>query len=121
MTDADSRTDTILKRLRDFPLLLFFLINHLTSPKLYRSYDPHRSRDSLSPVCGIFFIQSGVSQFDEQAGSKKIMILIFCFSLKTLKQMFVTDKSINLTLFAKSFLIFSRRGALRDNHETLKY
>ena len=29
-------------------------INHATSPKLYRSYDPHRSRDSLSPVCGIF-------------------------------------------------------------------
>ena len=26
-----------------------------TSPKLYRSYDPHRSRDSLSPVCRIFF------------------------------------------------------------------
>ena len=35
----------------------FFLvlkINHATSPKLYRSYYPHRSRDSLSPVCGIF-------------------------------------------------------------------
>ena len=31
------------------------MINHLTSPKLYRSYDPHRSRDSMSPVCGIFF------------------------------------------------------------------
>ena len=25
-----------------------------TSPKLYRSYYPHRSRDSMSPVCGIF-------------------------------------------------------------------
>ena len=32
------------------------LIYHLTSPKLYRSYDPHQSRDSMSPVCGIFFI-----------------------------------------------------------------
>ena len=28
---------------------------YLTSSKLYRSYDPHRSRDSMSPVCGIFF------------------------------------------------------------------
>ena len=33
----------------------FFQINHATSPKLYRSYDPHRSRDLMSPVCGIFF------------------------------------------------------------------
>ena len=33
----------------------FFLkINHATSPKFYRSYCPHWSRDSLSPVCGIF-------------------------------------------------------------------
>ena len=29
-------------------------MNHATSPKLYRSYNPHRSRDSVSPVCGIF-------------------------------------------------------------------
>ena len=27
------------------------------SPKLYWPYYPHRSRDSLSPVCGIFFKQ----------------------------------------------------------------
>ena len=26
-----------------------------TSPKLHRSYYPHRSRDSVSPVCGIFY------------------------------------------------------------------
>ena len=31
-------------------------INHATSQKLYRSYYPHRSRDSLSPVCGIFLL-----------------------------------------------------------------
>ena len=29
-------------------------MNHATSPKLYRSYYPHQSRDSLSAVCGIF-------------------------------------------------------------------
>ena len=25
------------------------------SPKLYRSYYPHQSRELVSPVCGIFF------------------------------------------------------------------
>ena len=33
------------------------MINHATSPKLYRSCYPHRSRDSLSPVCGIFYLE----------------------------------------------------------------
>ena len=37
-----------------FFLFIFYLINHSTSQKFYRSYYPHRSRDSLSPVCGIF-------------------------------------------------------------------
>ena len=38
-----------------FLFKFFFLkINHATSRKLDRSYDPHRSRDSMSPVCGIF-------------------------------------------------------------------
>ena len=32
----------------------FFLINHANSPKLYRFYNPYRSRDLMSPVCGIF-------------------------------------------------------------------
>ena len=39
-----------------FFFYFFLKINHATSPKLYWSYYPHRSRDSLSPVCGIFFI-----------------------------------------------------------------
>ena len=30
-------------------------LHHATSPKLYWSYYPHRSRDSLSPVCRIFY------------------------------------------------------------------
>ena len=43
----------------------FFLkINHATSPKLYRSYYPHRSRDSLSPVCGIFSSSFDFSPLD---------------------------------------------------------
>ena len=42
------------------PYLYFFLvsfsleINHATFPELYLSYYLHWSRDSLSPVCGIF-------------------------------------------------------------------
>ena len=35
--------------------IFFFFINQANSPKLYWSYNPHRSRDSMSPVCGIFF------------------------------------------------------------------
>ena len=31
----------------------FFEINHATSLNLYRSYYPHRSRELVSPVCGI--------------------------------------------------------------------
>ena len=30
------------------------LVNHATFPKLYWSYYPHRSRELVSPVCGIF-------------------------------------------------------------------
>ena len=30
-------------------------VNHATSPKLYQSYYLHRSRELVSPVCGIFF------------------------------------------------------------------
>ena len=38
-----------------FFILFLLKINHTTSQNLYRSYCPHQSRDSLSPVCGIFF------------------------------------------------------------------
>ena len=38
--------------------LFFYFIFFLPSPpKKYRSYDPHRSRDSVTPVCGIFVIK----------------------------------------------------------------
>ena len=39
-----------------FSFFLFLEINYATSLKLYQSYYPHRSRDSLSPVCRIFFV-----------------------------------------------------------------
>ena len=36
-----------------------------TSPKLYWSYYSHWSRDSVSPVCGIFFLHTTVLFFKE--------------------------------------------------------
>ena len=45
----------------------FFEINHATSPKLYRSYYRHRSRDSFSPVCGIFLPRSPYGRKVRQA------------------------------------------------------
>ena len=36
-------------------------IHRATFPKLYRSYYPHRSRDSVSPICGIFLVSFLVS------------------------------------------------------------
>ena len=49
-----------------FSFLFFSFSFFLPSPppKKYLSYDPHRSRDSVSPVCGIFtlhFTYRGVS------------------------------------------------------------
>ena len=37
------------------------MINHATSSNLYRSYYPHRSRELVSPVCGIFFQHNPVT------------------------------------------------------------
>ena len=36
------------------PLFRCGLVNHATSPKLYRSYYPHWLRELVSPICGIF-------------------------------------------------------------------
>ena len=33
------------------------MINHATSSNLYWSYYPHRAREVVSPVCGIFLVQ----------------------------------------------------------------
>ena len=68
-TNADSRTDIIFEWLRDFSHFFFEKRHvtsqkkknkskkkekyHATSQKLCRSYCPHRSRDSLSPVSWI--------------------------------------------------------------------
>ena len=79
-TDADSRTDTILERLRFFVELFKkkLKINHATSPKLYRSYYPHRLRDSLSPVCGIFLVVIAEVQIGP---TMQIMVLLNCCCL----------------------------------------
>ena len=44
-----------VSRMRDF-FLIYIFFYHATSPKSYGSYYPHRSRDSFSPVCGIFVV-----------------------------------------------------------------
>ena len=46
-------------------------LNHVTSPKLYQSYYPHRLRDSVSPVCGI------CSKKKEKKGWFLIICLVF--------------------------------------------
>ena len=51
------------------------MINHATSPKLYRSYYLHRSRDSLSPVCGIFFVRIKCVDVDN-VDYEKTMIIV---------------------------------------------
>ena len=53
----------------NFNLLLFFF---LPPPrKKYRSYDPHQSRDSLSPVCGIFLTDRWTSRLNWPSGPIK--------------------------------------------------
>ena len=47
-------------------IFIFFLkINHVTSSNLYRFYYPHRSRELVSPVCGIFSIGKEVVELNE--------------------------------------------------------
>ena len=41
----------------------FFYINHATSSNLYRSYYPHRSKELVSPVYGIFLFDFYVLPF----------------------------------------------------------
>ena len=86
-TDADRSTDT--KRI---PKTTFFdkkknekkeEKNHTTSqkkkyiyyaisPKLYWCYYPHRSRDSVSPVCGIFCSLSELSVFQVEEWIERV-------------------------------------------------
>ena len=43
-------------------------INHATYSNLYRSYYPHRSRELVSPVCGIFF--RGFGKFKQEKNKR---------------------------------------------------
>ena len=69
-----------------FFFFLFLKINHATYQKQYGSVYPHRSRDSLSPVCGIcFFLSHFMDQFShfhksETTIAKQFFLnLNFCF------------------------------------------
>ena len=59
-----------------FLTAIFFLkIYHATSSNLYRFYYPHRSRELVSPVCGIFFLFIKIwLHADSSSNTKKIII-----------------------------------------------
>ena len=52
-----SHTDGHRDSMKDLAKGRFFE-NLATSPKLYRSYYPHRLRELVSPVCGIFLFKT---------------------------------------------------------------
>ena len=62
-----------------FQFVLFFEINHATSSNLYWSYYPHRSRELVSPVCGIFRKRNGRGLEKNTKALSKPRLLIFCF------------------------------------------
>ena len=39
--------------------------NHVTSPKLYRSYYLHPLREAVSPVCSIFWFILEINEFSK--------------------------------------------------------
>ena len=61
-----------------FLLLFFYPRSAIVENNMYRCYSPHRSRDSLSPVCEIFSSLSLLLQFN-------ILNLIHCAWLDTVK------------------------------------
>ena len=60
------------------------IVTKLKLKKMYRSYYPHRSRDSMSPVCGIFILLSvGIyirkDQITIEVGKKGPLKFFFIF------------------------------------------
>ena len=53
MSDVTCSMSHITCHMSHVIYFLFYFL-HLRPKKIYRSYDPHRSRNSVSPVCGIF-------------------------------------------------------------------
>ena len=83
-------------------------INHATSPKLYRSYYSHRSRELVSSLCGIFHLDLLVDWlvlifffFCHAAGERAKQVILFTTGLSRTKR--IPTKKIlyidKLTLF----------------------
>ena len=77
-------------------------------PKKYQSYDPHRSRDSVSPVCGIFYSScSWFPLFWHNSSNYSFMVIrrnkstYFCLS-KFLK--IKPCSKLKITFISSSFL-----------------
>ena len=68
--------------------VFFIKTNHPTSPKLYRSYYPHRPRELVSPVCGIFLIVTLVSEDSVRFEGRPCVLEFGSFSVVLLKPLF---------------------------------
>ena len=66
------------------------VINHATSSNLYRSYYPHRSRELVSPVCGIFLISFLCSAIISIYPNYSVTIVLVC----TLIMYFLSSTSL---------------------------
>ena len=66
-------------------ILFFFQINYETYPKLYWSVYPHRSRESLSPVCGILKTCFHLSRWNARVSCQRYQSILerkHCHNLK---------------------------------------
>ena len=52
------------------------IINHATSSNLYRSFYPHRSRQLVSPVCGIFLYDIHIFKLKDVLRKTKAALLV---------------------------------------------
>ena len=93
-----------------FFLLFFFKINHATSSNLYRFYYPHRSRELVSPVCGIFIKIYGVkgqlsrTYFREMESffSSNFVTQYFVDIFSEPQKSLFTNKFMNCSIFNKT-------------------
>ena len=68
-----------------FHFFFFFQINYETYPKLYWSVYPHRSRESLSPVCGILKTCFHLSRWNARVSCQRYQSILerkHCHNLK---------------------------------------
>ena len=89
----------LLQIRRDAFFFFFVQINLATSPKLYRSHYLHRSRDSLSPVCGIFGVESKYPAINIIPNGSHFLTTVFSAFI---------DPTIHLFLYGHSSIPLSK-------------